>query len=290
MKRIFAFTLLLSFAVASSGCGGGGVGYGYIPKKFGKEKVVEKSGKRPNWAFDRPMFVKNGIMYASGMFSDAPNLSKGLDIATKLAQAKLAESLQMRSRDDFTYASEGTSVDATMVERILNTTTEELMIRGFFQTQLYYEKKETLGAGGTVYKYDCYALAEISQANYAEARNAAINKNLPPSISEEFKNKVNERQRDFLRLGEKEVSPPNSNSGEGSSVATNPPEKIPSVSVSAKPLKTAAGSLPEASPQVLSESKGPVDRSSIDKNAFQDREEDLPAAKVEDIDESTLRQ
>lgn len=206
MKRIIALIVGGAFAgvLLAAGCAsGGGVGYGLAMKKMGKEKIVEKNGKRPDWAFDRPMFMKHSVLYASGFFSDAPNLGKGLEVATKLAQAKMAESIRMRLKDDFTYASEGLSVEATVLERILNTTTEEIVMRGFFQNKLYYEKKQVLTPGGTGYRYDCFALVEITRDNYMDAVNGAINGNLSGAVSEQFREKVDERQRLFFRLGEK---------------------------------------------------------------------------------------
>lgn len=218
MKRIIALVVGAIFAAAafSAGCAsGGGVGYGLSMKKLGKEKVVEKSGSRPDWAFDKPMYVKNGILYASGFFSDAPNLGKGLEVATKLAQAKMAESIRMRLKDDFTYASEGLDVSSTMLERILNTTTEEIVMRGFFQNKLYYEKKQVMTPGGTAYRYDCFALVEITRDNYMDAVNGGIGANLSGAVSEQFREKVDERQRLFFRLGEKPSS---------AQVAEAPPE------------------------------------------------------------------
>ena len=209
MKRTIFFVTACAFvaAVFSAGCGGGmgGVGYGMAPKKFGKEKIVERSGPRPKWAFENTTFVKNGVFYASGFFSDAPNLSKGLEVATVLAQASLAKSIRTRLKDDLTYASEGIGIDATTLERIINTTTDEMTIRGFFQNKLHYEKKEVLGMAGTGYKYDCFALVEITAANYKAAQDEAIGRNLKGNVSEQFQEKIDERQRIFFRLGEKET-------------------------------------------------------------------------------------
>lgn len=205
MKKLcVVMCCLAGAALVLAGCAsGGGVGYGLAAKNLGKEKIVEKNGGRPDWAFDRPMFVKNGVLYASGLFSDAPNLGKGLEVATKLAQAKMAESIKMRLKDDFTYASEGLDVEATMLERILNTTTDELTMRGLFQNKLYYEKKQVGTPGGIRYRYDCFALVEITRDNYMAAVNGAINANMNGAVSEEFKEKVDERQRLFFRLGDK---------------------------------------------------------------------------------------
>jgi hypothetical protein len=207
-RMILVMSGLLAAAVITTGCASsvGGVGYGLAPKKVGKEKIVERSGKRPEWAFENTMFVKNGILYASGFFSDAPNLGKGLEVATKLAQAKMAESIRMRLKDDFTYASEGLSVESTMLERILNTTTEEMVIRGFFQNRLHYEKKSVRTTAGTEYRYDCFALVEITAENYQAAVDDAIGRNMSGTVSESFRGKVEERQRAFFRLGDKEAA------------------------------------------------------------------------------------
>jgi len=193
-------TVFLFTGCASSG----GVGYGLASKNLGKEKVIEKSGSRPDWAYDRPMFVKNGILYASGFFSDAPNLGKGLEVATKLAQAKMAESIRTRLKDDFTYASEGLDVEATVLERILNATTDELTMRGLFQNKLYYEKKQVMTPYGLKYRYDCYALVEITRDNYMAAVKDSISSNMTGVVSEASRKTLDERQRLFFRLGEKD--------------------------------------------------------------------------------------
>ncbi len=206
MRNIYVIVCcLIGGSLLFAGCAStGGVGHGLTPKNLGKEKIVEKSGSRPDWAFDRPMYVKGGIVYSSGFFSDAPNLGKGLEVATKLAQAKMAESIRMRLKDDFTYASEGLDVDSTMLERILNTTTDEMVVRGFFQNKLYYEKKQVMTPTGIKYRYDCFALAEITRENYMDAVNRAIGTNISGTVSAAFRKKVDERQRSFFRLGEKE--------------------------------------------------------------------------------------
>lgn len=205
MKRIIA-VVVAGFCAAvllAYGCAGG-VGRGLSVKDLGKEKVVERSGSRPKWAFDEPMYVRGGILYASALFSDAPNLGKGLHIATKLAQAKIIESISLRLRDDFTYASEGLDIDSTMVERILNATTEEIVVNGFFQNKLYYEKKKVMTHAGWKMKYDCFALIELTKENYLAAVDRAINGNLKDPVSQAFREKVDERQRIFFRLPPKE--------------------------------------------------------------------------------------
>lgn len=204
MKRISVVVVscLFAAAVVYAGCAGGGVGRGLSVKNLGKEKLVEKSGSRPKWAFERPMYVKGGILYASAAFTDVPNLGKGLHIATKLAQAKIIESIQVRLKDDFTYASEGLDIESTIVERILNSTTEEIIVNGLFQNQLYYEKKMVLTQSGWKVRYDCYALIEISKENYLVAVDRAISGNLHGPVSKQFREKVDERQRMFFRLDE----------------------------------------------------------------------------------------
>lgn len=194
MKGIVA---LLAISLILAGCGHGGVGRGLAVKNMGKEKVVEKSGSRPDWAIEKPMYTKDGILYASGMFSDAPNLSKGLQIANKQAQAKIIESIRLRLRNDFTYASEGLETNQTILEQILNSTTDEMVVSGFFQNKQYYEKKEVMGPSGIAYKYDCYALAEITKENYLKALDDAFNKN-KGGVSEAFRKKVEQRQEEFF--------------------------------------------------------------------------------------------
>ncbi len=196
MKKPIALILLYVVFVVGS-CATGGVGYRMTNKNLGKEKIVESNGKRPDWAIDKPMFVENHVLYASAIFSDAPNLSKGLMVANKLAQTKIVESIRTRLRNDFTYASEGLTVEQGVLEQILTTTTDEMIVSGFFQNKQYYEKKEVVGPSGFTYTYDCYALAEITKENYMKALDESFAKN-STGVSEAFRKKVENRQRDFF--------------------------------------------------------------------------------------------
>ena len=197
MKKIASVLAVAIVCTIMIGCAHTGVGHGLSMKNMGKEKVVEKNGSRPDWAIDKPMYTKDGILYAGGMFTDAPNLSKGLMVANKQAQAKIVESIRTKLRNDFTYASEGLDIDQTMLEQILNTTTNEMIVSGFFQNKQYYEKKEVQGLSGFSYKYDCYALAEITKENYMKALDDAFNKN-KNDVSEAFRQKVEKRQEEFF--------------------------------------------------------------------------------------------
>lgn len=194
---MFRVSLLVVCLIIFTGCASDGVGRGLTLKNAGKEKIVEQNGSRPDWAIEKPMYTKDNILYASGMFTDAPNLSKGLMVANKQAQAKIVESIRLRLRNDFTYASEGLDINQTMLEQILNTTTDEMVVSGFFQNKQYYEKKEVQGPSGVSYKYDCYALAEITKENYMKALDDALNKN-KGDISESFRKKVEKRQEEFF--------------------------------------------------------------------------------------------
>ncbi|MBF0107027.1 MAG: hypothetical protein HQM16_17090, partial [Deltaproteobacteria bacterium] len=151
----------------------------------GKEKVVFKSGPRPKWAFDQPMFFKKGFYYASGMFTDAPNLGKGLEIATKLAEAKLIESISMELESNFKYMSTGIAVDDSELKSIVKTATGIIVVKGMAHNKYYYEKKSAPSVLGVNYSYDCFALVELALDNYKKAVVEGVNRIIEDSVRAE---------------------------------------------------------------------------------------------------------
>lgn len=196
-KRLLVSSVALMLCIVS--CSGGSVSRSMAVKNLGKEKVVKTSGSIPDWAFDKPMFVKNGVLYVSGMFTDAPNLGKGLHLSDALARAKIAKSLRERLRDDLTYASEGLEVENTALERILTSSTDEIVLNGIFQNSQHYEKKQVQTLSGIAYRYDCFTLIEMPQAAYLAMLDKVIKgQNGKPGVTEEFRAKVDARQRAFF--------------------------------------------------------------------------------------------
>lgn len=196
MKRLIAIV----FVVLLAGCGSmGGVGHGLAMKKVGKEKVVEKSGSKPDWVKHGSVFIKHGVMYAVGSLTDSPNLSMGMRVAHKRAQAILVESMKEHLQSTFREAAEGLNINQLDVQTMIFSSAEAV-VTGFFPTDQYSEKKQSLGMGGTTYKYDCYALTEITQENYMKALDGVLNGyQQKPAISEEFKKKVDAREEKFFQ-------------------------------------------------------------------------------------------
>ncbi|MBF0107481.1 MAG: hypothetical protein HQM16_19410 [Deltaproteobacteria bacterium] len=157
----------------------------------GKEKVVFKSGARPKWVFERPMFFKNGFFYASGMFTDAPNLGKGLEMAVTLAEAKMMESINKTVESSLVYASTGINVTDTEIAHVVKTTTGLITVQGLTHNKYYYEKKMAPMLAGSGYRYDCYALVELPLAQYQSALVAGIEQNIKsPSWAEQIVGRV----------------------------------------------------------------------------------------------------
>lgn len=193
--------LLLSLAtlVALAGCSSaGGVGHGLYMKKMGKEKVVEKSGSKPDWVKRGSVFIKHGVLYAVGSLTDSPNLSMGMRVAHKRAQAILVESMKEHLQTTFREAAEGLNINQLDVQT-MTFSTAEAVVTGFFPSDQYSEKKESLGMSGTAYKYDCYALTEITQENYMKALDGVLNGYQNKGISEAFRNKVDAREEEFFQ-------------------------------------------------------------------------------------------
>lgn len=196
MNRIFLFIVTIIFL---AGCASNGVGRSLTLKNAGKEKIVERSDrKRPGWAIEKPMWVKKGVLYSSGMFTDAPNLSRGLAIANKNARANIVDSMREHLQHTFTAASEGLGIDQMEVQE-MTFSSSEAIASGFFINQHYYEKKQVRGPTGITYKYDCFALSEITEANYLKALDGVLNGYQKKGISKEFREKVNKREEEFFQ-------------------------------------------------------------------------------------------
>lgn len=198
MKKILCICII-GYLAAFVNCGMGGVGRGLAVKNAGREKIVEKNGSRPDWAIEKPMFVKDGILYASGMFTDAPNLSMGLIAANKRAQANVVDSLKEHLQRTYREASEGMRIDQIDFQHMIFTSSEAI-VGGFFVNKNYYEKKEVRTSTGIQYKYDCYALAEITGENYLKTLDGVLNGYQNRGvISEEFRKKVDAREEEFFQ-------------------------------------------------------------------------------------------
>jgi len=173
LRTIFPIMLLLVCSCGSVQLGNG------------SEKVVSRSGARPKWVLERPVFSAGGNIYASGMLTDAPNLGRGLEVAAKLAQMKLVESMRLWAIDKMRYSERGLDISETDMERTFKTTTEAIMLSGLAHSRYYYEKKRASSAFGAAYRYDCFALVEISYANYLKALKSALSENISPNFADE---------------------------------------------------------------------------------------------------------
>ena len=194
-----AIIALVCFAVVFTGCGHGGVGRGLSMKNMGKEKTVEKSGSTPEWAIKKPMFIKDGILYSSGNMTGIPNLSSGLIAANKRAQANIVDSLKEHLQRTFREATEGLDINQTDMQHMIFSSSEAI-VSGFFVNEQYYEKKEVQTPTGVAYKYDCYALAEVTQENYFKALDGVLNGYQKKGvISEEFRRKVDQKETEFFK-------------------------------------------------------------------------------------------
>lgn len=182
-----------------SACSTGGVGHGLYMKKMGKEKVVEKSGGKPDWVKRGSVFIKGGVLYSVGSLTDSPNLSMGMRVAHKRAQAIIVESLKLHLQSTFREAAEGLNIDQLDIQTMIFSSAEAI-VSGFFPNDQYYEKKESLGFSGTGYKYDCYALTEITMENYLKALDGALNGYQKKQVlSEEFRAKVDAKEEEFFQ-------------------------------------------------------------------------------------------
>ncbi|HPR90840.1 MAG TPA: hypothetical protein PLD93_05360, partial [Synergistaceae bacterium] len=117
----------------------GGVGHGLYMKKMGKEKVVEKSGGKPDWVKRGAVFIKGGVLYSVGSLTDSPNLSMGMRVAHKRAQAIIVESLKLHLQSTFREAAEGLNIDQLDIQTMIFSSAEAI-VSGFFPNDQYYEE------------------------------------------------------------------------------------------------------------------------------------------------------
>lgn len=148
------------------------------PPVIGKEQIVEKSAKaRPEWILT-PAFEKKDILYFSGGVTGRANYSLALRQAKMEAVKNVTEGIQAKVRTEFTEAVRGSNISEAdlgeFVSDAIGVITENLNIQGLKPTEIYHEKVERTTATGVEYSYNCYYLLEISEPDYMQARNIAL--------------------------------------------------------------------------------------------------------------------
>jgi len=175
MRRlIFCCSILFLVPILTGGC----AGPGKPPVIIGQERIVERSREfRPDWIFT-PISIQEGILSFSGGVEGQADYSLALRKARAEVIKNIIEGIQGKVQKEFSEAIKGLSISEGELSEFLTDTVGIIMdtyqMHGIKPKEIYYEKVERPTAEGAEYFHNCYKLVEISEGEYIEWRNAAL--------------------------------------------------------------------------------------------------------------------
>jgi len=175
------------------------------PRKLpviGAERIVERSlPARPDW-ISIPLSIEEPILYFSGGTTGQAEFSLALRQAKAEAVKNITQGMKMKLGSEFSEAlSElgwGDAASSEFLTDSLELVIENLDIHNLKPKEIYYEKIEKTTREGFDYFYNCYNLFEISEQDYVQARNAALNR-IKEKAKGENKEKVEEIATKLLK-------------------------------------------------------------------------------------------
>jgi len=187
LRNLIIFCSILFLVTIYGGCA--------TPRKLpvvGAERIVERSlPARPDW-ISIPLSIEEPILTFSGGVTGQVEFSLALRQAKAEAVKNITQGMQMKLQSEFNEAlSESGLGDAASGEFLtdsLGLVIENFNIHNLKPKEIYYEKIEKTTREGFDYFYNCYNLFEISEQDYVQARNAALNR-----IREKAKAENNEK-------------------------------------------------------------------------------------------------
>jgi len=173
-RIIFCCLILFLVPILIGGC----AGPGKSPKIIGQERIVERSREfRPDWIYT-PISIQEGILSFSGGVEGRADYSLALRKARGEVIKHIIEAFQGKVQKEFSEAVSGLSISKDELGEVLTDTLGMIMdvyqMHGIKPKETYYEKVERTTAEGVEYFYNCYKLVEISETEYIEWRNAAL--------------------------------------------------------------------------------------------------------------------
>ncbi|MFQ5866710.1 MAG: hypothetical protein ACE5IT_01795 [bacterium] len=174
MRRlIFCCSILFSVTILTGGCAG--------PEKLpiiGQERIVKRSlEQRPDWILS-PISIQEGIFSFSGGVTERADFSLALRQARAEVVKNIIEGIKRMVQREFSDAIGELSISDVELGEFLTDTVAVIMdiyqMHGLKPKEIYYEKVERPTAEGVEYFYNCYKLVEISETEYIEWRNAAL--------------------------------------------------------------------------------------------------------------------
>ena len=196
MKKVLILLILFLVSVGLIvGCAG--------RPRIGTQKVVERSGSRPDWITKIPK-AKKGMMFFRGIKTRAPNLDGGLTDSRMHAARQVAEMVETKANVDYEnarleYGVPRDDKDIGTVIRDGLIMLSDAMIQGVKEKELYYEKVEEVVPEGVTYFYSCYILMTISEQDYRRIASQVIDRQkakaraMKNKKAEEFLDKMRER-------------------------------------------------------------------------------------------------
>jgi len=197
LRNLIIFCSILFLFTIYEGCA--------TPRKLpviGAERIVERSlPERPDW-ISTPLSIEEPILYFSGGTTGQAEFSLALRQAKAEAVKNITQGMKMKLGSEFSEAlSElgwGDAASSEFLTDSLELVIENLDIHNLKPKEIYYEKIEKTTREGFDYFYNCYNLFEISEQDYVQARNAALNR-IKEKAKGENKEKVEEIATKLLK-------------------------------------------------------------------------------------------
>ncbi len=175
-----------------------------------KEDVIisssDGSKEYPEWAYNKPRFIQDGVLYVSGSvdINSSQSPARCLDAAVIIATSNLSREIVTRSQDQLQYASEGMGANSQSYERIINQESSIDKLHDINTSKRWFAKVKSSSETGVSVRYQCFALVGLDVESYKQQIVRAMN-NTTNSVSESFKNKVNASWDKFLGKNDNET-------------------------------------------------------------------------------------
>ncbi len=143
-----------------------------------EERIVERSREfRPDWIFT-PISIQEGMLSFSGGVEGRADFSLALRQARGEVVKNVIEGIKSKVRREFSDAFRELGISDAQSSEFLTETVAVIMdiyqMHGLKPKETYYEKVERPTAEGAEYFYNCYQLVKLSEGEYIEWRDSAL--------------------------------------------------------------------------------------------------------------------
>jgi len=172
--------------------------------QFGERKIIETSGKKPNWVVhilkpDKGKIYFTGSRTRGVTFEDSRTDARMMAIAQVSDQAKT----EFKHRYERARTEEGLPADDEDIGFVLNDgiiAVSEVVVSGVREEDAYYEKYKEKTATGISYFYDLYMLVSMPDENFERAQIETVNK-----LQKKAREKKNEKAERLLERMRREI-------------------------------------------------------------------------------------